>query len=114
ITSEDGVRCDIDQMANPDNIAYLPGHGLLMVAEDTSRHELNVLWAFDVEKPDTNPIRVLTVPPGAEVSGIHWYRDVGGHGYLTVAAQHPYLGLEGATTDERRSVAGVLGPFPPL
>lgn len=110
----DARRCDVNGMANPDNIAYLPGHGLLMIAEDTSRHDINVLWAFDVEAPEADLVRVLTVPPGAEVSGIRWYRDVGGHGYLTVAAQHPFIGLDGATTDERRSVAGILGPFPPL
>lgn len=107
----EGTQCKVDAMANPDNIAFLPGHNLLMLAEDTDRHEANALWAWDVRAKALT--RVMTVPWPAEVSGIHWYPDLGGHGYLTVAVQRP-LYESGQPTDARRALAGVLGPFPKL
>jgi hypothetical protein len=43
----DGNKCDINGISNPDNIHYT--NGVLFIAEDTSSHINNVLWAYDVE-----------------------------------------------------------------
>lgn len=110
--------CDPEGIANPDNLAYLPGSGLLAIAEDTSRHENAALWLADVETGAL--VRVLTAPLGAEVSGLAWTPDVNGWGYLSTTIQHPFSSFRGktwpggATPEERRSIAGVLGPFPSL
>ncbi len=116
---EQGNSCDVDGIANPDNLTFLPGWGLLMVAEDTKRHRNAVLWAHDVRS--RRLARVVISPRGGELTGIHWIPDLGGHGYLTVAVQHPWGELpkgqeipEFVTEDDKRSFTGWLGPFPSL
>lgn len=42
----DGNKCTLDGMANPDNIHYT--NDIMFLAEDTSSHLNNVLWAWDM------------------------------------------------------------------
>ena len=109
-----GNACDPDAIANPDNITLLPGHGLMIVAEDTSAHRINVGWAHDLRSGSLT--RVMAAPRGAEVTGVHWIPDLRGHGYLTVAFQHPWAKVDDppdtVTDEDRRSFTGYLGPFP--
>lgn len=115
-----GNTCFETGIANPDNITYLPGYDVLMIGEDTSNHAVASLWALETRKNTLK--RVLVAPPHGEVTGIYWSPDIGGHGYLTVAIQHPWRaeGLEetvvpeGITEADRRSITAVLGPFPAL
>jgi secreted PhoX family phosphatase len=110
--------CDVDGIAGPDNLEWVPGAELLLVAEDTAGHENNALWAFDPERGALT--RILTVPFGAEVAGLQWYPDVGGRGYITVSVQEPFsvrgeprwAGL--VDGQDPRSWTGWLGPFPKL
>ncbi len=98
-----GKGCAPDGLANPDNLAYLPGHRALMIAEDTRGHDVAMLWHFDtLEKTLT---RVQTAPAKAEVTGLSWVPNLHGHGYLAVTHQ---------TDGDRPSEVGVLGPFPVL
>jgi secreted PhoX family phosphatase len=110
-------RCDLDGIANPDNIAYLPHADLLVVAEDTSKHENQVLWAVHVETGAH--MRLLSAPWGGELTGTGWYTDVNGHGYLTAVVQHPFdkRGVpegQDVSGEDHRSIVGYFGPFPPL
>lgn len=106
----EGEGCSADSIANPDNLAWIAGAGTLAVAEDSPHHANNALWFHD---PTLGTLaRVLTVPLGAEVSGLHWTPDIGGHGYLSVAVQGPFSNDPSAPAEAKRSVAGVLGPFP--
>lgn len=43
-------KCTLDGISNPDNIHYI--NGLLLIAEDTSDHLNNVLWAYDMESSE--------------------------------------------------------------
>lgn len=114
--------CDPEGLANPDNVTFLPGHGLLTIAEDTKTkkgHTNASLWTFDVASGGLT--RILSAPVGGEVTGIHWIPDLLGHGYLTVVVQHPWDELaEGQpvptdlTDDDRRALTAVFGPFPSL
>ncbi|MFK7931166.1 MAG: alkaline phosphatase PhoX [Myxococcota bacterium] len=117
----EGFGCDIGLPANPDNVAYLPGSGLLMVAEDSPHHPNNLLWSVDVGALHSGQLAsvqpVLAAPPGGEVTGLAWFPDVRGHGYLTTSIQHPWANVKGGDTrkdEERRSVFGYFGPFPAL
>ncbi|MCB9797907.1 MAG: hypothetical protein H6741_34945, partial [Alphaproteobacteria bacterium] len=101
----EGEGCAVSGIANPDNIAALPGANLLMIAEDTSNHPVDLLWAYHTDSGELVP--VLAAPGDAEVTGIQWTPDLGGHGYLTVTFQHGRGG-------EAPSAVGVLGPFPKL
>ncbi len=109
-TALEGNRCDVEAVANPDNIAYLPGQGLLLIAEDSHNHVNNMLWAADLETGALT--RVMTAPIGAELSGLHWFPDIDGAAYLTVTVQRPFRDLPGFSEEERRSYAGYIGPFP--
>jgi len=117
----DGFGCADGLVANPDNLAYLPGSGTLLIAEDTPHHPNNRLWAVDVDTLHAGGMAsitpILAAPPGAEVTGIDWFQDVGGHGYLTTTVQHPWEGrdeAESLSAEAKMSVFGVWGPFPPL
>lgn len=117
---EQGNTCAPGGIANPDNIAFLPFYRTLMIAEDTSRHPLASLWALDTERALLR--RTMVAPPHAEITGITWSTNLEGHGYLSVAIQHPWraetLGEtelpEGITAEHQKSITGYLGPFPPL
>ncbi len=52
--------CDLEAIAGPDNLEFVPQAGLLLIAEDTSAHDNNALWALDVANGSLQ--RVLTVP----------------------------------------------------
>lgn len=117
----EGFGCALGVPANPDNVSYLPGSGLLFVAEDSPHHTNNLLWSIDAsalhEGRLAEVVPVLAAPPGAEVTGLHWSPDVGGFGYLTTSIQHPWAFIEGGENqpaDQRKSVFGVFGPYPRL
>lgn len=109
--------CDIDAIANPDNLAFIPEAGLLIIAEDSKLHENMNLWALD---PATGALsRLITTPWGGELTGIQWFPNIGGKGYLTVTVQHPFEQRflppgKTAPPGETRTITGVLGPFPPI
>ncbi|MEQ1569521.1 MAG: alkaline phosphatase PhoX, partial [Myxococcota bacterium] len=109
--------CDDAGIANPDNLTFLPDYQLLMVAEDTKRHEHAFLWAYDVRTGVG--ARIAAAPPHGEVTGIHWIPHLGGFGYLTLTFQHPWAELAPGqvtppwvTPDDQRAFTGFLGPFP--
>lgn len=113
--TSDGKLCQVDGIANPDNIAFVQGRGQLIIAEDTSKHVNAFLWSLDVASGTLQ--RVMVAPPYGEFTGLSWTPDLGGFGYLTVVVQHPWSegtdtlpdGIEEADT---RTFTGVLGPFP--
>merc|ERR1719359_1722309 len=43
-------KCDVNTIANPDNVASMHGHKMLLIAEDTTYHYNNILWLYDLEK----------------------------------------------------------------
>lgn len=114
--SEDGETCSNDGIANPDNVAYLPGSNLLVIAEDTPRHKHAMLWAANTE--DGSLTRLATAPHCAEWSGIQWFPDVKDRGWLTVSLQHAFVYKDKCKVEapdgEPRTWTGVLGPFPKL
>ena len=109
--------CDVDAIAGPDNIEFIPEAGILLIAEDTDQHENNALWALSTKNGALT--RVMTVPLGGEVAGLQWYADIGGRGYITVSVQDP-LSTRGdpywvdLVDGDTRSWTGWIGPFPRL
>ena len=95
-----GGLCAAEGIANPDNLTYLPGSNLLVIGEDSARRPNNFLWAYDVESGALQ--RIALLPKGAEATSPYWYRDLRGHGYLSLTVQHPEAGS---------SYVGVIGPF---
>ncbi|HYI00951.1 alkaline phosphatase PhoX [Hyalangium sp.] len=112
-----GNGCSVNGLAGPDNVAYLPGYNTLIIGEDTGLHQNDAIWSFNtVTKKLT---RIMTTPYGAETTSPFWYPDLGGHGYLLGAVQHPYgetdaIRISDPEATGRDSWVGVFGPFPPL
>ncbi len=106
-------HCDLDVIANPDNLTLIPEQRLLIVAEDTGEgHENDALWAYHLE--DKTLTRLLTAPLGAELTSAYYYPNIGGYGYLMTVVQHPFAEVPDPPADPeaRRAQVGYLGPFP--
>jgi hypothetical protein len=61
----------------------------LLIAEDTSHHEPNVLWWWDIAAEQLT--RIATAPYGAEVTGVGIF-NFNGWSYIWANMQHPYEG----------------------
>ena len=98
--------CVKDKIANPDNISYLPGYGVLIIGEDAAaitNHENNFVWAYNIHKKTLT--RIASTPIGGEATSVFWQPNVNGYGYITLVNQHP---------NEQASQVGYIGPFPAL
>ncbi|WP_096785893.1 PhoX family phosphatase [Rhodobacter sp. CZR27] len=113
---EAGNTCDVDGIANPDNITYIPGYDTLIIGEDTGEgHRNDVVWSMNLA--DGKLTRIFSTPYGSESTSVYWYPDIGGHGYLTAVVQHPYgESDEDKLSDpaDARAYVGYIGPFPAM
>ncbi|MCP5420051.1 MAG: DUF839 domain-containing protein [Gammaproteobacteria bacterium] len=111
-----GNTCDMDGLANPDNITFIPGYDTLIIGEDTGTgHQNDAIWAYNF--PTKKLTRIETTPYGAETTSAYWYPNVNGHGYLMSVVQHPY----GESDEDKlqnpgqsRAYVGYIGPFPAM
>ncbi len=112
----EGNICDLDGIANPDNISYIPGTGVLMIGEDTVEgHQNDVVWAYDIDKDELT--RVFSSPYGSETTSVYWHGDVNGHAYITAVVQHPYGESDEdklESKEDAQAYVGYIGPFPAL
>lgn len=109
-----GSECDLDGIANPDNLSFIPGYNTLLIGEDTGAgHQNDAVWAMDLAKGEL--VRIMTTPYGSEATSVDWYPDVNGHAYLMTVVQHPYGESDEdklKDPEEARAYVGYLGPFP--
>eukprot|EP01023_Acetabularia_acetabulum_P065554 TRINITY_DN869_c1_g1_i5.p1 TRINITY_DN869_c1_g1~~TRINITY_DN869_c1_g1_i5.p1 ORF type:complete len:693 (-),score=160.75 TRINITY_DN869_c1_g1_i5:162-2240(-) len=108
-------QCKIDKIANPDNIAAIDGHAGLIIAEDTNKHQNDILWYYDLQE-DTMT-RILSGPYGCEITGTYFYPNLNGFSYMTAVIQHPYGESDSSKAlDEGafgyNGAIGYYGPFP--
>jgi len=83
----EGNACAQDQICGPDNLRYVDSLRTLFIGEDTNRRNNNYVWAFNL---DTRRLsRILSVPAGAEATGLTVVTNANGHGYLWSNFQHP-------------------------
>lgn len=109
-----GQTCDIDGIANPDNLSFIPGFGTLLIGEDTGTgHQNDASWAVDVKTKAMT--RITTTPYGAENTSLDWYPDINGYAYLMTVVQHPYGESDEKqlkNPEDARAYVGYIGPFP--
>jgi len=98
-------QCDINAIAEPDNLTFIPTHKTLIIAEDTGKHQNNMIWAFNVESKSLT--RIQTTPYDSEVTSTYFYRNLNGFSYLMAVLQRP---PEGVASDVR-GYAGYMGPW---
>lgn len=83
----DGNYCPQDKVCDGDNLKYSAGMRTLFIGEDTGYRNNNYVWAFNV---DTRKLsRILSVPMGAEATGLQAVDDYNGFAYIMSNFQHP-------------------------
>ena len=81
-----GNTADPERIANPDNIVFSEKLRTLFVGEDSGTHSNNFLWAYNV---DTHKLsRILSIPMGAESTGLQVVENINGHAYIMSNYQH--------------------------
>jgi hypothetical protein len=109
-------KCDIDGIANPDNVTYMVGRDILIIGEDTgSGHQNDFIWAYNVKTQKLT--RIQTTPYGSETTSPYFYPNINGWGYLTSVIQHPYGESDQDKLSDPADAAaytGYVGPFPAM
>jgi len=118
-----GNTAAVEKIANPDNLKYSEGMRTLFIGEDSSTaHINNFLWAYNVDTKKLS--RILSIPAGAESTGLQVIDDLNGFAYVLSNYQHAgdfSANIDPALKDQLvplidRSVAaiGYLGGIPGL
>ncbi|MDX8405725.1 MAG: DUF839 domain-containing protein [Mariprofundus sp.] len=82
-----GNFCKTANVANPDNLKFSPLIRTLFIGEDSNCHVNNYVWAFNV---DTRKLsRILSIPMGAEATGLMAVDNMNGFSYIGSNYQHP-------------------------
>ncbi|MET3287477.1 UNVERIFIED_CONTAM: secreted PhoX family phosphatase [Brevibacillus sp. OAP136] len=84
---EFGNTAVVDKVANPDNLSYSEDMRTLFIGEDSGMHANNFVWAYNVDTKKLS--RVLSVPSGAEATGLQVVDNVNGFTYVMSNLQHP-------------------------
>jgi secreted PhoX family phosphatase len=112
-----GNTCDVNGIANPDNVTFIPGYNTLIIGEDTgSGHQNDAIWSYNLASKALT--RIQTTPYGSETTSPYFYPNINGWGYMMSVVQHPYgesdTSKVGAGSSERRAYTGYIGPFPKM
>lgn len=86
VTDAVGNTCAVDSVANTDNVFYSEKMRTLFIGEDSGTHTNNFLWAYNVDSKKLS--RLLSLPAGAESTGLQVVEDMNGHAYIMSNAQH--------------------------
>ena len=82
-----GNTSNVEKIANPDNLKFSNKMRTLFIGEDSDSHINNFVWAYQV---DTRKLsRILSLPAGAEATGLQAIDNLNGFSYLMSSYQHP-------------------------
>lgn len=82
-----GNTANPDKIGNPDNIKFSERLRTLFIGEDSGMHVNNFLWAYNVDNKQLS--RIMSVPAGAESTGLHAVDELNGWTYVMSNFQHP-------------------------
>lgn len=82
-----GNTANPEKVANPDNLSYSEAMRTLFIGEDSGMHTNNFVWAYNVDTKSLS--RILSVPAGAEATGLMVADDRNGFPYIMSNFQHP-------------------------
>ncbi len=108
-----GNTCRLDKISMPDNVTFIPNTDTLIIGEDTSYHQNDMIWAYNLTSK--NLTRIQTTPYGSETTSPYYYPNINGFGYLTSVVQHPFGESDQdqlTNPDEAKAYTGYIGPFP--
>lgn len=81
-----GNTAHVDKVANPDNLKFSEKLRTLYIGEDSGMHVNNFLWAYNVDTKKLS--RILSVPAGAESTGLQAVDNLNGFAYIMSNFQH--------------------------
>lgn len=107
--------CDVEAIANPDNISFMAGQKTLLIGEDSGdEHQNDAIWAYNIESKTLT--RIASTPYGSETTSLYYYPAVNDFGYIMMVVQHPYGESDtdkvAGGSAERRSYLGYIGALP--
>ncbi len=108
-----GNTCNLDKISMPDNVTFIPNTDTLIIGEDTSYHQNDMIWAYNLTSKELT--RIQTTPYGSETTSPYYYPDINGFGYLMSVVQHPFGESDqdqALNDDEKKAYTGYVGPFP--
>lgn len=82
-----GNTANIDRISNPDNLKFSETMRTLFIGEDSGQHINNYLWAYNVDTKRLS--RILSLPAGAESTGLQVVENLNGFPYIMSNFQHP-------------------------
>jgi len=82
-----GNTANVDKVANPDNLSYSEAMRTLFIGEDSGNHTNNYVWAYNVDTKKLD--RILSVPAGAEATGLFAADNRNDFPYIFSNFQHP-------------------------
>lgn len=82
-----GGTADDNWVANPDNLSYSEALRTLFIGEDSGMHANNYVWAYQIDSGRLS--RILSVPAGAEATGLQAVDNLNGFSYIMSNFQHP-------------------------
>ncbi|MET0519008.1 MAG: alkaline phosphatase PhoX [Burkholderiaceae bacterium] len=81
-----GNLANPDKIGNPDNLKFSEKMRTLFIGEDSSNHVNNFVWAYTVDTKKLS--RLMSMPAGAEATGLSVVDDLNGWTYITTNFQH--------------------------
>lgn len=88
-----GNTASVDKVANTDNLSYSEALRTLFIGEDSGMHTNNFVWAYNIDTKKLS--RILSIPAGAESTGLFAADNRNGFSYLMSNFQHPGDELDG-------------------
>ena len=85
-TDADGNNANINKISQPDNVKFSEALRTLFVGEDGSGHLNNYVWAYNVDTASLS--RLLSMPAGAECTGLQVVDNLNGFAYVMSGFQH--------------------------
>jgi hypothetical protein len=85
-TDAEGNKSKLDKIASPDNLWYSERMRVLFIGEDSSNHVNNYLWAYHLDSKKL--VRILSLPMGAESTGLQVVDNMNGYAYIMANYQH--------------------------
>ncbi len=82
-----GNTANPDKVANPDNLTFSDDMNTLFIGEDSDMHTNNFVWSYNVKTKKLS--RILSVPVGAEATGLNAEEAGRNSRYLLSNYQHP-------------------------
>jgi hypothetical protein len=82
-----GNTANIDKISNPDNLKISETMRTLFIGEDSGQHVNNYLWAYNIDTKRLS--RILSLPAGAESTGLQVVENLNGFAYIMSNFQHP-------------------------